>query len=269
MSMFGGTNNPVLNDNAFAPTVWDSRSRDVDRLKVMTVQGAATITLMLVGVVGIVATFVWAQLATSQFLWAATLGGSLLGLVLTMVVCFKKTWAPFLAFPVAVCEGALVGGLSVFWTNYVGAKVVAGATGVVSTLSTGLVMQAGLLTIAVAAGMLLLNMFNILRATPIFTKIVLSATLGVCLFSVLAFVLSMFGINLHIFEGGLIGIGFALLVVAVAAANLVIDFDRIRGGAEAGLPKYMEWYSAIGLLITLVWLYTSILRLLALLNRRN
>lgn len=267
--MFGGTNNPVLNESAFQPTVWESRNREVDRSKVMTVQGAAMATLMLVGIVGIVATVVWSQLATSPLLWPITIGGSLLGCVLTFVACFKKNWSPFLAVPVAISEGALVGGLSVMWTRYVAMKATGASTGLVSTLGMGLVLQAVLLTVAVAAAMLLLNMFNILRATPIFTKIVVSATLGVCLFSLLAFVLAMFGINLHIFDGGIIGIGFALLVVAVAASNLVIDFDMIRGGSEAGLPKYMEWYGAIGLLVTLVWLYTSILRLLAMLNRRD
>lgn len=267
--MFGGTNNPVLNENAFQPNVWDARQRDFDRSKSMTVQGAAMITLMLVGVVGVVATLVWSVLAGTPWLWPAAIGGSLLGCVLTLIVSFKKTWSPFLAFPIAVCEGALVGGLSVMWTQYVSARAGAGATGVVSTLSMGLVLQAALLTITVAAAMLLLNIFNVLRATPVFTKIVVSATLGIFLFSLVAWVLHMFGINLHIFQGGMIGIGFALLVVAVAAANLVIDFDFIRGGAENRLPKYMEWYGAIGLLVTLVWLYTSILRLLAMLNRRN
>ena len=263
--MFGGSNNPVLSENAFRPEVWGGR--EMDRSKVMTVQGAAMATLILIGIVGATATAVWTLMAGSPWLGAVTIVGSLLGAVLTIIACFKHSWSPFLALPVAVCEGALVGGMSVFWTQYVGAKAAAGATGVVSSLGMGLVLQAVLLTVTVAAAMLLL--FNIVRATPTFTKIVLSATLGVCLFSLLAFVLSMFGINLHIFEGGLIGIGFALLVVAVAAANLVIDFDRIRGGAEAGLPKHMEWFGAIGLLVTLVWLYTSILRLLALLNRRD
>ncbi len=267
--MFGGTNNPVLNESAFQPTVWESRNRDVDRSKVMTVQGAATITLMLVGVVGVVATLVWSQLAGTPWLWPAAIGGSLLGCVLTLVASFKKNWSPFLAFPIAVCEGALVGGLSVMWTQYVSARSGATATGLVSTLSMGLVLQAVLLTVTVAAAMLMLNMFNVLRATPIFTKIVVSATLGIFLFSLVAWGLSMFGIDLHIFRSGMIGIGFSLLVVAVAAANLVIDFDFIRGGEENGLPKYMEWYGAIGLLVTLVWLYTSILRLLAMLNRRD
>ncbi len=269
MSMFGGSNNPVLNEAAFAPTVWDTRSSDVDRSKTMTVAGAATATMILLGIVAAVAITVWSYLAASPWLWPATIGGSLLGCVLTVVACWKKQWSPYLALPIAVCEGALVGGLSVMWTMYVGAKAGAGAHGVVATLGVGLVMQAVLLTVAVAAGVLLLNMFGFLRATARFTMIVGSATMGIFLFSLLALGLSMFGVNLHIWESGLIGIGFSLLVVVVAAANLVMDFDFIRAGAENRLPKHMEWYGAIGLLVTLVWLYTSILRLLAMLNRRD
>jgi uncharacterized YccA/Bax inhibitor family protein len=269
MSMFGGSNNPVLNESAFQPTFWDAQQRDYDRSKTMTVQGAATVTMILLGIVGATATVMWSYLAQSAWLWPATFGGSILGCVLTWIVCYKKNWSPFLAFPIAISEGAVVGGMSVLWTQYVGHKVAVGSTGVVSTLSGGLVMQAVLLTVAVAAGMLLLNMFNILRATPIFTKIILSAISGVFFFTMIAIVLAMFGVNLHIFENGPIGIGFSLLVVAVAAFTLVLDFDRIRAGSEYRLPKYMEWYSAIGLLVTLVWLYTSILRLLAMLNRRD
>lgn len=266
--MFGGTNNPVLNQG-FGETIWDTRDRNVSQAKWMTVQGAAAKTLGLLAVVAVVATVVWTQLAHSPLLWPVALGGSLLAAVLTMVTCFKRNWSPALALPIAAGEGALVGGVSVMWTQVVAARAAAHATGVVSTLGVGLVMQAVLLTICVAAGMLLLNLFNIVRATPVFTKIVLSATIGVVLFSLAAIVMSMLGINLHLWDGGAISIGISLLIVAIAAANLVIDFDFIRAGADNRLPKHMEWFGAIGLMVTLVWLYTSILRLLAMLNRRD
>jgi len=127
-----------------------------------------------------------------------------------------------------------------------------------------------MLTFGTFAGMLFLFQGNILRATPMFMKIVIGATLGIMLTYLLGFILSFFGIHLSIFGGGQIGILFSLAVVVIAALNLIIDFEFIKQSADSGAaPKYMEWYGAFGLLVTVVWLYISILQLLSKLNGNN
>lgn len=269
MSLFN-SGNPILNDQTFSTIGPWANVGQATRPGVMSVRGAATATLILLGIVAATATVVWSYLASSQWYMAAALGGGLLGFVLIAIVHWKPKSAPFLALPVAVAEGAFAGGMSIFWSNYIAGRLAAGATGTVTALGTGLVVQSFLLTIAIAAGVLLLNMTNVARATPRFVAIVGAATFGLLIVSLLSWILAMFHIRVpYIWDNGIIGIGFSLFVVGLAAANLVMDFDQIRAGAASGQPKYMEWLSAIGLLVTLVWLYTSILRLLAQLNRRN
>ncbi|HEY4967492.1 MAG TPA: Bax inhibitor-1/YccA family protein [Puia sp.] len=130
--------------------------------------------------------------------------------------------------------------------------------------------QAVLLTFGVVISMYLLYRFRVIKVTEKFRSIILMATAGIAIFYLLAIVLRMFHVDIaFIHEGSTIGIGFSLFVVAIAALNLLLDFDMIEKGVAAGAPKYMEWYGAFGLLVTIVWLYLEILRLLAKLADRR
>ena len=131
-------------------------------------------------------------------------------------------------------------------------------------------MNAVGLTLACAVAMYLLYSFKIIQATQKFKAIVMTATAGIGIFYLLTWVLSSFGVSLpFLHEGSLMGIGFSLFIVAIAALNLILDFDMIEQGAALGAPKYMEWYGAFGLLVTIVWLYLEILRLLSKLSSRD
>jgi len=129
----------------------------------------------------------------------------------------------------------------------------------------GIVLQAVGLTFGVALAMYLLYTFRIIKATEKFKSVVISATMGIAIFYGISMLLRLFGVQLgfmSIEDGGMLGIGISLFVVAIAALNLIMDFDMIEKGAEMGAPKNMEWYGAFGLLVTIVWLYIEMLKLL-------
>jgi len=205
-------------------------------------------------------------LVGAAYTWSATRGGyasagmtyamigGIAGFILALVTCFKQDWSPVTAPIYALCEGLFVGGISAAY----------------EAKSGGITVQAVMLTFGTFAGMLFLFQGNILRATPLFMKVVIGATLGIMLTYLLGMILSFFHIQLPIFGGGQLGIIFSVAVVIIAALNLIIDFEFIAQSAASGeAPKYMEWYGAFGLLVTVVWLYVSILRLLAILNGGN
>jgi uncharacterized YccA/Bax inhibitor family protein len=135
----------------------------------------------------------------------------------------------------------------------------------------GIVLQAVGLTFGVGISMYFLYTLRIIRATEKFRAVVMTATMGIAVFYLIVWVMSLFGYNnmTFIHEGSTFGIVFSLVVVVIAALNLILDFDMIEQGAAAGVPKYMEWYGAFGLMVTFVWLYLEILRLLSKLSSRN
>jgi uncharacterized YccA/Bax inhibitor family protein len=179
--------------------------------------------------------------------------GALGGFGVAMATIFKKTWAPVTAPLYAALEGLFIGAISaVFEQRF-----------------PGLVIQAVGLTFGVLAALLLAYRSGLVRATENFKLGVVAATGGIALLYLASFVLGFFNINIPmIHEGGWLGIAFSLFVVVVAALNLVLDFDFIETGAEARAPKYMEWYGAFGLMVTLVWLYVEFLRLLSKIQQR-
>jgi uncharacterized YccA/Bax inhibitor family protein len=138
-------------------------------------------------------------------------------------------------------------------------------------MAPNIVINAVGLTFGVAAAMYLLYSFRIIKATEKFKSVIIAATVGIGIFYLLVIVLRAFGFDnmpfLH--QGSILGIGFSLFVVAIAALNLILDFDMIEQGTEMGAPKYMEWYGAFGLLVTMVWLYLEILRLLSKISSRD
>ncbi|BAV10007.1 hypothetical protein FLA_6060 [Filimonas lacunae] len=184
------------------------------------------------------------------FFWIGLIGG----LVSALVISFKPTTARFLAPLYGILEGLALGALSVI----VNARF--------AKSNPGIVMQAVGLTFAVALVMFALYNFRIIRATAKFKAVMISATIGIGLFYVVCFLFSLFGAPLSFMsweDASLLGIGINVFVAAIAALTLIMDFDMIERGQEMGAPKHMEWYGAFGLLVTLVWLYIQILKLLS------
>jgi uncharacterized YccA/Bax inhibitor family protein len=174
------------------------------------------------------------------------------GFIAALIISFKPTVARYLAPLYGLLEGLALGGISAilnegFAKNY-----------------PGLIMQAVLLTFGVAFAMFFLYNFRIIKATERFKSIMLTAMVGIMIFFALTWILRMFGVNVSfLYDNSMLSIGISLFLVGIAALNLILDFDMIEKGAESGAPKYMEWYGAFGLMVTLVWLYLEILRLLS------
>jgi uncharacterized YccA/Bax inhibitor family protein len=174
--------------------------------------------------------------------------GAIAGFVVAMVLCFKHNWAPVLAPVYAVLEGLFLGGISAMYAARFG----------------GIVFQAVALTFGTLFALLAAYQAGFIRATEKFKLGIFAATGGIALVYFASIILGFFGVHIPgIFGSGMVGIGFSIVVVVIAALNLVLDFDMIEQGARAGAPKYMEWYGAFGLMVTLVWLYLEILRLLS------
>jgi uncharacterized YccA/Bax inhibitor family protein len=223
---------------------------------VMTIEGTVNKTGFLLLTLMIPATWMWGKVGSGDMAGALpwVLGGLIGGIVFALVTIFKKTWAPFTAPAYAVCEGLLLGAVSRMYENR----------------TNGIVIQAVALTAGTLLCLLLAYRSGMIHATENFKLGIVAATGAIAVVYLLGWVLRMFGIGIpYIHGGGIIGIGFSLVVVAIAALNLVLDFDFIERGSEVGAPKYMEWYAAFGLMVTLIWLYVEILRLLSKLNSRR
>jgi len=178
-------------------------------------------------------------------------GSLILGFITAMVVMFKKEWAAYLTPVYGLFEGVFLGGISATYNN-------------IFTKSPGIITQAVLLTFGVVIAMFILYRFRIIKVTDKVRSIIIMATAGIAIFYLLSIILQMFRVDIpFIHQGSPIGIAFSLFVVVIAAMNLLLDFDMIEKGVAAGAPKYMEWYGAFGLLVTIVWLYLEILRLLS------
>jgi uncharacterized YccA/Bax inhibitor family protein len=244
------TSNPAFRNAVF------TRTRALPGEGAMTLGGtvAKTFVLLALAIASTIYTWSQAQLTNGAMIGTLLLAGTLGGFVTALVLVFNPRLAPWLAPLYAVLEGLALGGISlVYQAQY-----------------RGLPMQAVGLTIATLAGMLVLYRAGVLRATDRFRAVVVSATLGIALFYLIALGLRFFGVDVPmLYSGGALGIGFSVLVSAVAALNLILDFDMIEQGVRARAPKFVEWYASFGLLVTLVWLYLELLRLLAKLQRRN
>ncbi|MBK7884715.1 MAG: Bax inhibitor-1/YccA family protein [Chitinophagaceae bacterium] len=255
MSLFR-SGNPTLGENRFRDTVLGNV---VTHENAMTVKGTLNkfgfLFLMVLGT----SFYSWKEFAeggnVQPLIWTGALGG----LVVAIILIFKKQWAPFLAPAYALLEGLFVGAISAYYSY------------AFEDRAPNIIINAVGLTFGCAIAMYLLYSFKIIKATQRFKSIIITATAGIAIFYLLVLVLRAFGYDnmpfLH--EGSSMGIGFSLFVVAIAALNLILDFDMIEQGVEMGAPKYMEWYGAFGLLVTIVWLYLEILRLLSKISSRN
>jgi uncharacterized YccA/Bax inhibitor family protein len=249
--------NPALSEKTFQQSIV------VNQTEVMTERGTLNKFFLLFLLVMGTASLTWNAYGQGKDVFPWMIGGAIGGLIVAIVLAFKPMWATFLAPVYALFEGAFVGGISAFYNFAFKGAATTGTTG-------GIVMQAVGLTFGVVIAMFLLYRFKVIKATEKFKSIIFTATAGIAVFYLLAMVLRMFHIDMPlIHSSGTMGIVFSLVVVAIAALNLILDFDMIERGVELGAPKYMEWYGAFGLLVTIVWLYLEILRLLAKLNSRN
>jgi uncharacterized YccA/Bax inhibitor family protein len=204
------------------------------------------------------ASFTWKAFYDGVNVMPWVIGSAVLGFVVAIALTFKREWAAFLAPVYGLLEGVFLGGISATYNN------------VFQKTAPGIVTQAVLLTFGVVIAMFLLYRFRVIRATERFKSVIFTATAGIAIFYVLSIVLRLFGIDIaFIHEGSGFGILFSLVVVGIAALNLILDFDMIEQGVAGGAPKYMEWYGAFGLLVTIVWLYLEILRLLSKLTSRR
>jgi uncharacterized YccA/Bax inhibitor family protein len=255
MSLFKSSN-PVLSEKTFQGTIFEGIR---DERQMMTVRGTMNkFGLLLLLMMG-----------TAMYSWNSFYGGQdplpmLLisvfgGLGVIIIMAFKKQWSPFLAPLYALLEGLFVGSISAMYEYRFETKY------------PGIVFQAVMITLVVAAVMFFVYRFQIIRVTNTFKRVLIIATASLALFYLITWVLFLFKIPApaFLYEGSLLGIGFSIFVVALAALNLLLDFDFIEKGSEQGMPKYMEWFGATGLLVTLVWLYLEILRLLSKLNSRK
>ena len=240
------TSNPALNDSTF-----DTYA--VAGGETMTIQGTVNKSFILIALVFSTALLSWDFMTQSGGI-IYVIASAILALIVGLITSFKPTWSPYTAPAYALFEGVFLGALS----------------GFIDTIYPGIAIQAVLLTCGTFLCLLLAYRSGLIKATENFKLGIVAATGAIGLIYLASFVLGFFGIQIPYIHGnGIIGILFSVLVVVIASLNLVLDFDFIEQGAERGAPKYMEWYASYGLLVTLVWLYIEILKLLMKLASRR
>lgn len=238
-------NNPIFNESRI-------KSITVSPGATMTVQGTIHKTTLLAMVTAAAATLAW-SLASTPFAMPVLVGGMLLGLIAVFAASWKPTLSPLLAPVYALCEGGALGVISAMY----------------NTQTNGIVLQAVMITFGILFAMLALFQFRLIRVTDKFRSVVFACTAGIALLYLANIVLMFFGVKMPFLHGsGTLGIVISLAIIVIAALNFLVDFDNIEKGAEAGAPKYYEWLAGLGVLVTLVWLYVEVLRLLSNLNRR-
>ena len=247
---FMESRNPIMNENAFRKVSSNNSTLDSDFIQTgagrMTVSGAVNKTLILSAIM--LLTALWGYSSPSPLMmW----GGAIGGFVVILIASFRPHMSPTLAPIYAALEGLFVGSISAVYAS----------------LFDGIIFQAVTLTLGVLFTMLFIYKAGIIKVTNKLRSGIYMATGAIAIVYIVNIVLSMFGINLpFLHDASPIGIGISLLIIGVAAFNLLLDFDNFEKGEAYGAPAYMEWFSAMGLLVTLVWLYIEILRLVAILS---
>ena len=243
LSMRSG--NPALSAKTFKNAVGTGTEK-------MTIGGTVNKTAMSLLLLMATASYTWTNLSPALMMF-----GLFGGLIMAIITIFKKTWAPYTVSGYALLKGLALGGISRFFEMQY----------------PGIVSQAVFLTFGILAALLLAYKSGLIKPTENFKLGVVAATGGIAIMYLISWIMSMFGSGLSIMNpsnSSMFSIGFSIFVVIIASLNLVLDFDFIEEGAEMGAPKYMEWYGAFGLLVTLIWLYLEILRLLVkLYSRKN
>ncbi len=242
------TSNPMTQGNIYENAVLDGEP--------MTVSGAVNKTILLLLVTFVTGVFTWTQAFSGymdkvvMLMWV----GIIAGLILAIIMRFKPQNAKLLSIGYAVCEGLAIGGLSAMYEMQL----------------KGIVANAALITFLTLFVMLMLYKTGLIKATNTFKKVVYTATASIMIFYLISIVISFINPNfISIWNTGLLGIGLSLVFCAVAALNFILDFDFIEQGAQRMAPKYFEWFGAFSLLVTIVWLYLELLRLLAQLSKNR
>ena len=251
------SSNPFLNNKSFTAT---SRAEQVHNATVigsdleMSLAGTINKTAILFLLLTAAAMVTWWMTFNGMNAMVPTIGGAIIGLILVVIAAFKPQYSGYLAPGYAIFEGLFIGGISaIFQAKYPGIVIQAvGATFVTFMVCLGLYK------------------FKIVKVTEQFKSVVMAATLAIATYYLISWIVSMFTSFTPVHHGNsMMSIGISVFVIIIAALNLFLDFDQIEKGAEQKLPKYMEWFGAMGLMITLVWLYIEFLRLLSKLSSRD
>jgi uncharacterized YccA/Bax inhibitor family protein len=250
MAQLMKTSNPALNSQVF-------QSEHMAFGETMTLDGTVNKTGILLVCAGASATWAWhvfmqnrSAASVLPLMWIGLIGG----LIFAMITIFKKTWAPVTAPVYSLLEGLALGSISA----------------VLELRYPGIAMQSVGLTFGTLLVLLMAYRSGLIPVTQKLRLGIVAATGAIMLLYIAEMILGFFGVHFSSINGnGMIGIGFSVVVVIIAALNLVLDFDFIESGVRAQAPKYMEWYGAFGLMVTLVWLYIEILNLLAKVRSRD
>lgn len=241
--------NPILSEKVF------QKSRSISNSETMTINGTLTKAMLLLVMAFVGAVYTWkiyyeATDPSSVSIWMW--GGLIAGFITAIIISFKPTSAPFLAPVYALCQGLFLGAISATFNN------------AFATTAPNIVINAVLLTFLSAFIMFFLYRTKIIKVTGTFKKVMTIAIATIAVFYLITIVASLFGANLSMLTGSSpLSIGISLVIVAIAAFSLLMDYNFIEEASNAGAPKFMEWYGAFGLMVTLVWLYLEILKLLA------
>jgi uncharacterized YccA/Bax inhibitor family protein len=239
----GQSSNPALGKNALTRVYNEAGSGQ------MTINGTVNKMIISLLLVILAAYFSWDRALAgggSAFIY----GGAIGGFVVALITIFKPQWAHITTPIYSLLQGLFLGSISAYF----------------NAMIPGIVFQAIGLTFGVAFALLFAYRTGLIKATPKFKRGIIAATGGVVIFYLVSIIGSFFGGGINLGSMGILGIGIQLVIVVIAALNLILDFDTIEKAAQAGAPKSMEWYSAFGIMVTLIWLYLEILKLLALLS---
>lgn len=248
---FYKSKNPALGENTFK-----NLANTAEGTETMTIQGTVNKTAILGIIVLAAASITWQMVSSGDVsnLYPLLIAGLISSFVAAIIIIFNKKTAAYLAPLYCIAQGLVLGAISA----------------IMEMMYSGIVLQAVILTLGILFSLLFLYRTRIIKATENFKLIVASATMGIGVFYLIAIIGRMFGFQMPlIHDNDMWGIIFSLAVVVIAALNLVIDFDFIEQGEAVGAPKYMEWYGAFGLMVTIIWLYIEILRLLSKLRSRD
>lgn len=252
MALFGksSSSNPAMKESIFEKATLAGSPDGV-----MTIKGSVVKTFLLVFMTILAASFTWNMVSGGSAISSITpwIWGSVIsGFVLALIICFRPKTSPYLAPLYAVAEGFFLGAISAIYEY------------AFSETYPGIVLTAVSITLLTTLVMLFMYQTGVIKVTSKFRSVIIAATLSIAVFYLVIIVLNLFKVATPFYHSAsLLSIGISVVIVIIAALNLLLDFDFIEKGSEMGAPKYMEWYGAFGVLVTLVWLYLEILRLLS------
>ena len=244
------SSNPLITSKAF-----EQNSKELLNDKTFTIQGTISKIQISLIVILLAGCYTWNMLAHgfSDKAHMLTLASAIAGFILALFTAFKPANAKLTTIPYAICEGLFLGSISFAY----------------QALFNGVVVKAVGLTFLALFSMLFLYKSGMIKATDKFKKVIIISTISIAVFYLIALLGTFLGFRFTLFDGGIIGIGVSFAICAVAALNFIIDFDFIEKAKENELPSDFEWYGAFTLLVTLIWLYIEVLRLLSLLSNRD